>query len=142
MNLLTATRFMIVGASGTLVDFSLFALLQSQLGIVALLANTISYSAGILNNYLLHRYWTFSHRPQRGAGVQFSQFVGVSLSALLINNMIVLLFASSFGDIFSEGAIGIYIAKVCAIGVGMVWNLLANHLWTFRVEPTSVPQTR
>jgi putative flippase GtrA len=132
MNLRIATRFLIVGMSGTLVDFSLFALFHSQLGMSTLLANTLSYSAGILNNYLLHRFWTFSQRPQREAVKQFSQFVGVSLSALLINNLIVLLFAPSFSELFVQGTIGIYVAKVCAIGFGMVWNFLANHLWTFR----------
>jgi putative flippase GtrA len=142
MNLQTAARFMLVGIAGTLVDFTVFALLHTQIGMSALLANSLSYSAGILNNYFLHRYWTFAHRPQRGTGRQFSQFVGVSLSALLINNLIVLLFAPSLGKLFAGDVAGVYLAKVCAIGVGMIWNFLANHLWIFRSAPSAVPQTQ
>lgn len=142
MNLLVVTRFMLVGMAGTLVDFALFAILHTQVGMPTLLANTLSYSAGILNNYALHRCWTFAHRPARGTGRQFSQFVGVSLSALLINNLIVLLVTASFGERLAESAIGVYFAKACAIGVGMVWNFLANHLWTFRADPAAIPQTR
>ncbi|HEX9615843.1 MAG TPA: GtrA family protein [Anaerolineales bacterium] len=139
MNLLTAARFLLVGMLGTLVDFSLFALLHTPLGMPTLFANSLSYSAGILNNYILHRRWTFAHRPQRAASKQFSQFMGVSLSALLINNLVVLLLTSSFSEQFAENAFGVYFAKVCAIGVGMIWNFLANHLWIFRAAPASDP---
>jgi putative flippase GtrA len=142
MNLPVAARFMLVGMMGTLIDLFFFTLLHTQLGMPTLPANTLSYSAGILNNYLLHRNWTFAHRPRCRAGKQFSQFVGVSLSALLINNLIVMSFASTFSQFFPDAAYGIYLAKISAIGIGMVWNFLANHLWTFRVSPSSVPRVQ
>jgi putative flippase GtrA len=140
MNLRTIARFLLVGLSGTLVDFSLFAFSHQALGMSALVANTMSYSAGILNNFWLHRTWTFAHRPQRGSGVQFSQFVGVSLTALLINNLIVLLLTPVLSGLLGEGAVGLYLAKVCATGAGVIWNFLANHLWTFRAAPANTPQ--
>lgn len=141
MNLRTIARFLLVGLSGTLVDFSLFAFSHQVLGISALFANTISYSAGILNNFCLNRSWTFAHRPHRGAGVQFSQFAGVSLTALLINTLIVLLLTSAISGLFVEEASGVYLAKVCATGVGVIWNFLANHLLIFRSAPATAPQS-
>ena len=130
----SAGRFLLVGMLGTLVDFSLFAVLHLLLGAPALFANTLSYSAGIVNNYTFHRKWTFALRPHKAAGRQFSQFVGVSLTALLANNLIVLLLAPSLSALFANPALGALLAKLFAIGLGTVWNFLANHLWTFRNE--------
>jgi putative flippase GtrA len=128
----SAGRFLIVGMLGTLIDVSLFAVLHLLLGAPALAANTLSYSAGILNNYFFHSTWTFASRPRKAARRQFSQFVGVSLSALIANSLIVLLLAPAFGGLFSDPLHGALAAKICATGVGMGWNYLANHLWTFR----------
>ena len=132
-----AARFLVVGMLGTLIDFSLFALLNIQLGIPTLLANTLSYSAGIVNNYIFHRLWTFGNRPQGAAAKQFLKFAGVSLSALMINNLVLWMVASSFSKLFADSTLGVILAKMCAIGVGMSWNFLANHLWTFQAAPDS-----
>lgn len=136
----SGVRFMVVGMLGTIIDFSLFAVLSIQLGIPMLLANTLSYSAGIVNNYIFHRFWTFADRPQRAAARQFSQFAGVSLGALVINNLIVLLLASLFSKLFMDSTLGVVFAKIFAIGVGLSWNFLANHFWTFRVAADSQEQ--
>ena len=127
-----ATRFAVVGFLGTLIDVSLFALLHLQLGATTLLANTFSYTTGIVNNYLLHRNWTFSFRPQKSSGRQFAQFAVVSLSALVLNNLVVLLLTPALSAVFPDQRPAALIAKLCAVGVGMSWNFLANHLWTFR----------
>ena len=130
----SAGRFAAVGALGTLIDFSLFTGLHVLLGVPILLANSFSYSAGILNNYFLHRYWTFADRPRRAMAVQFSIFLAISLVALAINNLLVLLLAPPLGRLLSSTAGGSLGAKVCATGIGLVWNFIANHLWTFSAE--------
>ncbi|MEW5721241.1 MAG: GtrA family protein, partial [Chloroflexota bacterium] len=96
------SRFLIVGMLGTLIDITLFAGLYTWLGAPTLAANTLSYSAGIVNNFVWHRYWTFSHRPRKATSAQFSQFALVSLTALMLNNLIVLLFAPSLGALAAK----------------------------------------
>jgi putative flippase GtrA len=128
----SAGRFLVVGALGTLVDVALFAALHGLLGAPALAANTLSYSAGIANNYFLHRRWTYAHRQSKRGGRQVSQFVGVSLSAMAANHLIVLLLAPTLAGLAGDPAIGAVLAKLCATGVGMGWNFAANHWWTFR----------
>jgi putative flippase GtrA len=94
------SRFLVVGMLGTLIDITLFAGLHTWLGVPTLAANTISYSAGIVNNFGLHRYWTFADRARQAASAQFSRFAVVSLSALMLNNLLVLLLAPFFGRLF------------------------------------------
>ena len=61
----SAARFAVVGVLGTLIDMALFAALHLALGLVALPANLLSYSAGMVNNFLLHRRWTFAAAAAR-----------------------------------------------------------------------------
>lgn len=117
---------------GTLLDFAVFTLLRARLGLPILIANTISYSTGTVNNYTWHRLWAFAGRPRKAMVVQFSQFAAVSLSTLLLNNLVVLLLAQRMGNAFADPALGDILAKVCATSLGVCWNFLANNLWTFR----------
>jgi putative flippase GtrA len=133
----SAARFLAVGMLGTLIDFSLFAALNLLLGLPALLSNSLAYSAGIINNYLLHRSWTFAQRPRRAAGRQFAQFLGVSLAALALNNLLVLLLAEPFGQLLADASLGAAAAKIAAILLGLGWNFLANHRWTFQSGPAT-----
>ena len=132
-NLKTMGRFLIVGVLGTVLDMGLFAALRALLpGLPALAANTISYSAGIVNNYTLHRRWTYAQRPNRAVRAQFAQFLLVSLSALALNNALVLLLARPLAAHLPIPAYGEFLAKGCATGVGLCWNYLVNNHWTFR----------
>lgn len=125
-------RFLIVGMLGTCIDIALFALLHTWLGLVALVANVLAYSAGIVNNYYLHRHWTYAQVAQKATPVQAVQFAAVSLSALVVNTTLVLLLAQPFAMLLHAPDAGELLAKLCATGVGVGWNFLANHFWTFR----------
>ena len=52
-------RFLVVGAVGTLIDFGLLTILK-LVGFPTLAANSLSFSAGVVNNYLLNSRWTFA----------------------------------------------------------------------------------
>src|SRR5919201_1651751 len=106
------SRFLTVGMLSTLLDVALFSVLRVTLGMPTLAANTLSYSAGMVFSFLLHRRWTYAHRPLKAVGAQFSQFAAVSLSALLLNNLLVLLLAPSFSVLFANAAEGDIVAKI------------------------------
>jgi putative flippase GtrA len=56
----------------------------------------------------------------------------LSLSALLLNNLIVLLLTRPLSAHLAGAAYAALLAKACATAVGLSWNYLANSLWTFR----------
>ena len=125
-------RFATVGLASTLVDILLFSVFQGAFGVPTLAANTLSYSAGMINSFMLHRRWTFAHRARKAVGAQFSQFAAVSLSALLLNSLLVLWLSPFFGTLFASTVMGAVMAKLCATAVGLGWNFLINSGWTFR----------
>ena len=126
-----ARRFATVGVLSTLLDVALFSVLHGVAGLPALAANTLSYSSGMVVSFVLHRRWTYAHRPHRALGAQFSQFAAVSLSALLLNNLLVLGLTPWLSTWTGNAALGAIMAKLCATGVGLCWNFLINTRWTF-----------
>lgn len=123
-------RFMTVGALGTLIDFGILTVLKLA-GLSTLLANSLSFTAGLVNNFTWNRLWTFADAVKTDWRRQLAQFTLVSLVGLVLNNLIVLSLEGVFSAWFS--AQWAYLpAKVIATGVVVFWNYFANRTWTFK----------
>ncbi len=123
-------RFLTVGAVGTLLDITLLTLLKLA-GVPTLPANTLSFTAGLLNNFTWNRLWTFGGAARPNWRKQFAQFTLISLVGLALNNLIVLTLETPFGMFLGQPAWGYLPAKALATGVVVFWNYFANRKWTF-----------
>jgi putative flippase GtrA len=123
-------RFLTVGAAGTLLDFGLLSLLKA-FGLPTLIANSLSFSVGVANNYTWNRLWTFADVKQSDWRRQLMQFLLVSLVGLALNNAIMLLLEVPLGRILDLPEFGYLPAKAIATGVVVFWNYFANRYWTF-----------
>ncbi len=123
-------KFLIVGASGTLIDYLVLILLKS-LNWQTLFANTLSFSAGLVNNYTWNSRWTFIDNFRHPSLEQFTQFTIISLVGLGLNTAIVLLLETIMGKILGMPKAGYIPAKAFATAVVLFWNYLANRRWTF-----------
>lgn len=130
-----AVRFLAVGMVGTVLDFSLFVVLHVVFGVATLPANVISYSVGTVNNYVMHRRWTFAHSAGKSFGIQFGQFVIVSLAALILNTALVVALSDPLQALFGADNYSNVIAKLIATSVAVGWNFVVNANWTFRPAP-------
>ncbi len=125
------TRFLIVGVTGTTLDFVLLTLLKLWGGLPTLVANTISYSAGIVNNFTLNRLWTFKDSTNPNVLGQFAQYFVINIGGLLLNNFLIWVFEPVFATLISDN-LAYLPAKVVASLVAVVFNFLANRYITFR----------
>ncbi len=124
-------KFAIVGALGSVIDFSLLNLMKGVFGWPLLWANTFSVSVAIISNFVWNRLWTFPESRIRKKRVQLVQFTAVNLIGLVLNNLIVVgcdaLLQSYIHEPWSYN-----IAKAIAIGIILFWNFGVNRLWTYR----------
>jgi putative flippase GtrA len=130
-------RFLTVGALGTFLDFGLLSLLKA-LGVSTLPANSLSFSAGVANNFILNRRWTFAEAKGTDWRKQLAQFLLVSLVGLSLNNAIVLWLESPLGQLLGQPDYGYLPAKVIATGVVVFWNYFANRYWTINLNGTRI----
>ncbi len=130
------SRFLTVGAIGTLLDFGLLTVLKLA-GPPTLLANSLSFTAGLVNNFTWNRLWTFRDAAQANWQKQLVQYALVSLVGLALNDLIVLSLETVLGNFLGQPAWGYIPAKVVATGVVVFWNYFANRTWTFKTDSLS-----
>jgi putative flippase GtrA len=132
-------KFAMVGAAGSVTDFTVLNVMVQVFGATLLLANTVSFIVAVMQNFTLNRLWTFPESRTRDARRQLAQFAVVSVVGLAINLLVVMavhhsldyFWMSMFGP--EAGYIVSYnFAKAFAIGVVLFWNFTANRLWTYR----------
>jgi len=128
-------KFLVVGTVGFVVDFGTLALLKEVVGLPTVIANTISFSAAVVSNFTLNRYWTYPDSRSKPIASQISQFTVVSLIGLAINNTILVVLEGPMDTLLTRAAITVvrgYIpAKMVATVVVLFWNFLVNHYWTY-----------
>ncbi len=116
-------KFGAVGLSGVVVDFAFTYFFKEIVKIQKYVANCIGFTVAATTNYILNRIWTFnSHNPD--IAVEYLRFFIVSLLGLGINSLVLWLLVSKFRWNF-------YFSKLIAIGVTMIWNFIANLVYTF-----------
>jgi putative flippase GtrA len=114
-------KFIAVGFSGMIVDFSITILLKEKLKINRYISNSAGFTIAASSNYLFNRLWTFeSNNPK--VLVEYSTFFLISLIGLFINNLIIYMF---------EKKLKFYFAKFLAIMVTSLWNFMANYYLNF-----------
>ena len=117
-------RFVLVGASGLVIDFGLTYLIKEKLKLNKYLANGIGFFSAATSNFFINRSWTFSNIDPHVGG-QYLKFLLFSLIGLVINSMIVWVLNDRLKKNF-------YISKAAATMIVTFWNFLSNFLFTFR----------
>ncbi|MHB8462129.1 MAG: GtrA family protein [Vulcanimicrobiaceae bacterium] len=120
-------KFGVVGASGFLVNFVVFTLLQHftpnhDRPLQYYLLYSIGFMAGGVSNYYLNRIWTF--RSQADAVKEGAQFLSVSLIALVAG----LLVSTAVAPWLGHGHKTWFLGTVSGIFV----NFFLNKYWTFK----------
>ena len=116
-------KFCAVGATGYLVNLTVFAICVGALDLHHLVAATLAFVVAVTNNFLWNRYWTF--RARRGhAGFQVARFVAVSVIAFLFAAAILELLVSVVG-------VPELPAQAISIVAATPLNFIGNKMWSF-----------
>lgn len=115
-------RFLLIGASGTVLHFALLAAGLS-LGFDPVTASQLGALAGAIWNYQLNRRLnyrtTLSHRHTG------PRFASIAIAGFVLNGVCIALLVHFFSW-------NPWWAQVCATSVVLAWNFLSNHFWTFK----------
>ena len=124
-------RFLLVGLTGTSLDFVLLTVLKRWGGWPTLVANTFSYSAGIINNFTINRMWTFADSTNPKILSQFTQYFTINFTGLLFNNFLIWLLEPACAFVIADD-LAYLPAKAIASFVSVLLNFTANRYLTFR----------
>jgi putative flippase GtrA len=148
-------KFGIVGASGVPVTLLTNYLLHAVAGLALPLSTALAVEVAIFTNFLGNHLWTFAGSDVRSRTIplverqpvvgpvvtwalrpgvrRFVKFNAVSLVGLVITTLVTTFVASHYGAELREVAGSNYflLANLAGIAVAMVWNFLANVVWTW-----------
>jgi putative flippase GtrA len=117
-----AARFATVGVINTSVDVGLYSVAVIVLGWHPVLANTVSYSTGVLCSFALNSTWTFGDCNRSQPIRQFVRFVGINAVMLLVGNVII---AGLLAVIPALAAKGL----ATAVGFALNYNLMRRFVF-------------
>ncbi len=138
-------KFMVVGVVNFLVDYGVLTLLNKAVGWPLVISNIISYSCGVINSFILNRYWTFKMKLRffsrydltlpKGRSLHpvfvspdFMKFIFVNLVSLGVNTLSVHI----LGDLYGLPTI---VAKLVATVFSFTVNFAGNKLLVFTEKP-------
>jgi putative flippase GtrA len=142
-------KFAIVGAIGTVIDFGLmnaFFLLFNRTMMInvdasRLFSSIISFTAAVINNFILNRIWTYADLVKKPFLTQLMQFSAISIIGLLIRTPLIGFLANLIRNLLEKTSsfptldpiiFGNNAALAISIVVVLLWNFFANRFWTFR----------
>lgn len=124
-------RYVLVGGFNSLLDLGLFTLFAIPLGLQPLVANVLSTTITLCVSYLINRFWVF--RSDANWARSAVSFVVVTLTSGLVIQSGVIWLVLRAAEALAPGlsyAVVAPVAKVLAMGVGMITNYL-GYRWLF-----------
>lgn len=112
----------IIGVSGVTLDYLVFLLLFNSSGLHEQLANAISTSIGIANNFALNAWLNF--RTTDRLLIRFARFYSVGLAGMALTFLLLHLGSGMFG-------LNPNLVKAAAIPLVVVLQYLINKRWSF-----------
>jgi putative flippase GtrA len=116
-----------------------FSLAAGALGVNHILANTLSFTAGLAVNYLLSASWVFRTETNNKAR-DFAVFSVIGIIGLGLTNLLLYLFID-LGIMlrifyFLREDMILMLSKMITVAIVLVWNFSARKKFLFRANAT------
>lgn len=122
-------EYLVTGGAWFWSGYAMFALCYSLLGLDIVPAKIISYTFGLIVNFVLERLWVFkakdpTHQIEKVTG----RYVALSVVNLGIDTLIV------WG--LAQAGVTPYIGQFVSAGFFTIWNYIWYKLWVFARQQT------
>jgi putative flippase GtrA len=118
-------KFGLVGATGFLINVSVFAFCLRVLDVHYRLAYVVAFCVAVTNNFVWNRIWTFKHqRDGSHVAMQGARFFAVSMVAAAGGFVLL--------ELFVRGGVPKIPAEMLAVALVVPISFLGNKHWSFR----------
>ncbi|MBK3630442.1 GtrA family protein [Streptomyces sp. MBT49] len=114
--------YALVGGSGVLLDLGAFLLLYNVAGLHEQVANVLSTSLGITNNFVLNALFTFGKRDR--LLLRWLRFYSVGLTGIALTFVLLAVFSRGLG-------IDPNLVKAGSLPLVLVFQFALNRKWSF-----------
>ncbi|MFE1321926.1 GtrA family protein [Kitasatospora phosalacinea] len=127
-----AMGFALIGASGVVVNFGLFWILNNVVGLASLRSNIAATVVAIATNYLGYRYWLYRDRDAASRKREITLF-------LLFSGIGMLIETGTLG--FTQYVLGLDTSlerlggKFLGLAIATVFRFVSYRTWVFKAMP-------
>ncbi|MDR2623035.1 MAG: GtrA family protein [Methanobrevibacter sp.] len=118
-------RYIFVGGFAFLVDFGFLYLLTEYLGLFYIISATISFTIGLVVNYILSLTWVFNKRKLNNRVHEFAIFALVGVIGLGLNDIIIYCFTAILSVYY-------LFSKIISQVAVLLWNFLVRRYVLFK----------
>ena len=122
MNLRQFLKFVIVGIINTVIFYSIYYIMLQQ-GVSYVVALTVGTLVGIINSYILNKFFTFKSR--KASASETVKFFVISCVQYLLNLLIIHVCVNFMG-------ISPELAGLIAISISVFVSYFGHKFWSFR----------
>lgn len=108
-------KYLFVGGVCTVLDFLLLYILKDYLQVNYVIASAISFSIAVILNYILCTLWIFKTRKIKSRYGEFTVYVVISITGLLINTGLIWFLTEKLG-------IPVFLSKILGTPIVLAWN--------------------
>ncbi len=127
-------RFALTGGLNTLVDLlilnGLLWLFPTGSSGMLLAYNSLAYSTGAINSFLLNKYWTFGQK-RRTTRAELARFALITLCSIAWSGLILWLASRALHPFLFNTTVWANVSKLVAIGGTALISYLGMRLWVF-----------
>lgn len=119
------SRFSVTGVLNTIIDFAIFTICESLLGIHYTISQIIGYSCGVVNSFVFNKKWTFDNtNSHKKTFHELFQFTIVNIISLIVTLIFIKVLVNNFN-------INVYVSKIIVTLIAQVINFLSYKIWVF-----------
>lgn len=115
-------RFGAVGALCFVIDYALLIALTELFSIDYLISGGISFAISVIINYDLSMRYVFHGQKQHSQAAEMVGFIGLSISGLVLNEILMYL-------IVENGGLHYTLAKIIVTAIVMVYNFITRKIF-------------
>jgi putative flippase GtrA len=119
-------HFLLSGGTAALVDYSTFLCMFYIFSAAVVVANIISFSAGLVTSFLLNKKLVFKGNHEKGTHVQIAIYISLALLNLIISSAAI--------DYLHSMGVAAAVAKFILIGVVAIWNYFIFRKLIFNIS--------
>lgn len=131
------SKFGLIGVANTVIDLGIYNLFiyfsDISTGYLVSVFKSFSVLAAIINSYIWNKFWSFEKKEGKDVGEEFTQFLAVSLTGLLLNVGITSLVVNVIGA--PTGISDKAWANIGALSASILvltWNFIGYKFFVFK----------
>ena len=112
-------RYIFVGGLAFIIDIGFLYILTNFFGYYYLISAAISFTLGLIANYLLSTHWVFNKHNLNNLTLEFSIFTIIGIIGLGLNELFIWFFTAELNIYYLT-------SKIFAAALILIWNFLAR----------------